>query len=76
MKLSSLRSIQERKTMYQSKLQTEKEFMNRKDCCLLALWDVASGTQRHSHVNFYNRYLLLLEEEYTVDRATRVCGNW
>jgi hypothetical protein len=29
------------------------------------MWDVGSATRRHNHVNFYNRYSLLLEEEHT-----------
>jgi hypothetical protein len=30
---------------------------------------------RDNHVNFYNRYLLLLEEEYTGEQASRVYSN-
>jgi hypothetical protein len=29
------------------------------------VWDVGSGTQKDNHINFYNKYLLLLEEEHT-----------
>jgi hypothetical protein len=38
-------------------------------------WDVDSGTRRDNHVNFFDRYVLLLEEEYTDEQAGRVCGN-
>jgi hypothetical protein len=30
---------------------------------------------RDNHVNFYNRHLLLLEEEYIDEQASRVCGG-
>jgi hypothetical protein len=42
---------------------------------MIIMWNVGSGTQRDNHVNFYNRYLLLLEEEYTDKQASRVYGN-
>jgi hypothetical protein len=31
--------------------------------------------QRENHVHFYNTYLLLIEEEYTDEQASKVCGN-
>jgi hypothetical protein len=43
---------------------------------LFTLWDVGSGTRRENHINFYNRYLLLLEEEYRDEEASRFCSNW
>lgn len=43
---------------------------------LKALWDVSSVAWRDNHVNFYNRYLLLLDEEYTDKQASRVYSNW
>jgi hypothetical protein len=44
--------------------------------CCTVLWDVGFGTRRNNNVNFYNRYLLLLEEEHTDEYASRVYGNW
>jgi hypothetical protein len=51
-----------------------------KQSCLRAyllkhLWVAGFGTRRNKHVDFSNRYLLLLEEEHTDVQASRLCGK-
>jgi hypothetical protein len=39
------------------------------------VWDFGLVARRDNHINFYNRYLLLLEEKYTYKQTDRVCCN-
>jgi hypothetical protein len=39
------------------------------------LWDMSSKLGETTHVKFYNRYLLLLEE-FTAEQESKACSNW
>jgi hypothetical protein len=56
--------------MYCNTVTNSTSFTVMAPTCERMMWDVDAGTQRDSRINFYNRYLLLLEE-HTDEHAIR-----